>query len=159
MNLWDREINPSEPLLARLTPAQRLAMAVAALDTAVRTEPEPLRDHAAAQWITGAIAAGQAAVVAGAPRITLPTDLDAAYDDLDATVSEPGVSQLMMGIISCADHDELEPTQVTGVLEACFEFTVQRQDPEPDTLEEQQANARCLEVIAFQKNLVAQATA
>jgi hypothetical protein len=159
MNLWDREILPFESALERLSPAQRLSMAVTALDHTVRTEPSPVHDREAAQWISGAIAAGRTAAAAGATRVTLPDDLDAQYEDLDATVSEAGVPQLMMGIISCADHDELEPTHLTGVLEACFEFAAQRQDPEPKTVEEQEANVRCRELVAYQKSLINQAVA
>lgn len=157
MNLWDREILPFEAALGQLTAAQRLALSVTALENVVRTEPTPVRDHEAARWISGAISAGEAAVDAGSTRIELPDDLDAQYEDLDATVSEAGVTQLMMGIISCADHEELEPTHVTGVLEACFEFAVQRQSPKPETLDEQESNDRCQEIIAFQKRLIEQA--
>jgi hypothetical protein len=159
MNLWERDFADSENVLEPLSAPARLKLAITALDHALRTEPHPIEDREARQWIEGSIATGQAAVTEGATHVVLPADLDEQFEDLDESVEEYGVGQLMAGMMACVDFESLSAEALSNVLYACYTFTMMRQEPEPTTLEEEQANPRCLETIAYHRELMNAATA
>lgn len=159
MNLWESELAPFRDGLDRLSPPQRLALAVKTLERAYWTEPEPFEDPEPERWLAGAVRAGRAAVADGASRITLPPALHAEFDTVNAGAAEPGVPQLLMAAVSCAESGSLKPDMLYSVLFSCYLFTMQRQLPEPLTPEEEEDNDRCREVIACHKELITQATA
>lgn len=159
MNLWERELSPLKESLGRLSPPQRLALAVTALDHAFRTEPVPYEEPDPAHWLEGAIHAGQESVAAGASSLALPPDLDEEFDEIDEEATELGVPQLLMATISCSNFDELSADTLFSIVFSCYVFTAERQDPEPLTIEQEEANERCREVIEYHKELITQAVA
>lgn len=163
MNLWDRDISPLESALGQLTLAERLAIGVKALENVLQTEQRPLEDEEAARWITAVLEQARRTVDAGGDSLRLPEELIDQYESLQYTVEEDGVPQLTLGMISCIDEDSadgeegLEPSHLNFLLQSCYEFALQRQDPEPSTLEEEEENTRCRAVVAFQRELIEQA--
>lgn len=159
MNLWEREFADSATALEPLSAPARLKLAVTALDEALRTEPHPIEDPEARSWLEGAIAAGRTAVTELATRVTLPPDLDEQFEELDEAVEEYGVGQLLAGVMTCVDFDSLPTKSLVAVLYDCYTFTAMRQEPEPMTIQDEEANQRCQEVIAYHRELIAQAAA
>ena len=158
MNLWEREMAPYEPALEQLAPPARLALAVQALDWSYTTMRAPIEDPEALAWLAGARTAAQAAVERGDSHVTLTPQTREEFEELDESVEEYGVAQYMTGYMACADFETLSTETVANVLYICYEFAAQREDPEPETIEAQQDNARCREVIAFHKDLIDRAT-
>ena len=159
MSLWERELDSYRPKLGELSPPQRLKLAVTALDQAFKTEPAPYDEPDPARWLEEVIRIGWEDVGKGAEKITLPSGLRDEFGEIDEGVSEPGVGQLLMAAIVCVDTDSLNAWPLAGVLYSCYEFTMQRQVPEPLSIQEEEANERCLEVVAYHKELITQATA
>lgn len=154
MNLWERELAAYEPALEALPPPARLALAVGALEWSCTTMRAPIEAPDALAWLKAARAAAQDAVAQGAGRLTLTADARSTFEELDESVEEYGVAQFMTGYMACADFEALSLETLTNVLYICYEFAAQREEPEPETLEDQQANARCQEVITFHKSLI-----
>lgn len=159
MNLWERELAPFQSKLDELSPPQRLALAVAALERAYWTEPEPYEEPEPERWLASAIRAGRKAMTGGALNIALPPVLRAEFGTIEAEVTEPGVAQLLAAVWICVTRDVLDTDAVLEVLFSCYGFTMERQIPEPLAIEEEEENERCLEVIAFHKELITRATA
>ncbi|MGH2902595.1 MAG: hypothetical protein ACRDK7_03260 [Solirubrobacteraceae bacterium] len=159
MNLWERELAPYEGALEGLSGPDRLALAIKAVEWSDTTMRDPIADPEARRWIDSALGAAREAVAAGAEHVTLSPDMVSDFQGLDESVEEYGVGQFMTGFMACADFDTLGVETLSNVLYICYEFAAQREDPEPETIEEQEANSRCREVIAFHKELIEQATA
>jgi hypothetical protein len=158
MNLWERDMAPYEHALDQLAPPARLALAVQALDWSYTTMRAPIEDSEALAWLAGARTAAQAAVERGDSQITLTPQAREEFGELDETVEEYGVAQYMTGYMACADFETLSAETVANVLYICYEFAAQREEPEPETIEAQQGNARCREVIAYHQDLIDRAT-
>ena len=154
MALWEREIFPYEDELEHLTPASRLRIAVEAIDWTLQTTPTPIQDQQAAEWIEATMTAARAAVAQGSDRVPPSEDLIDRFEDVDDEVYEEGVGQLAMGVNNFWSFETMTSKALEGVLFACYEFFSMREDPEPETIEEEQANTRCREVIAYQKELI-----
>ena len=159
MNLWERELAPCESVLARLSAPGRLRLAVTALEWSYFTMREPIEDVEARGWIDQARAAAHAAVEEVANRITLAPAQQDAFRELDESVEEYGVAQFMTGFMAAAEVETLSEETLANILYICYVFAVQREEPEPESIEEQEANDRCLEVIAYHKELIRQAPA
>lgn len=159
MNLWERELAPYEPALEPLAPAARLALAVRALEWSCTTMRAPIEDREALAWLEIARAAARAAVEERANHIALSAEARTAFEELDESVEEYGVAQFLTGYMACADFESLSVETLANVLYICYEFAAQREEPEPETIEDQEANTRCQEVIAFHKSLIDQAAA
>lgn len=154
MNLWERDIFPRHDELDRLTAATRLRIAVEAIDWTLQTSTTAIQYRRAAQWIEEVMTEARAAVAEQAGHVDLAEDLVEQFDDVDEDADEIGVSQLLMGIANCWEFDTFTSKALEGTLFACYVFSQQREVPEPETLEEEEANLRCREVIAHQQRII-----
>ncbi|MFE7972813.1 hypothetical protein [Streptomyces shenzhenensis] len=74
---------------------------------------------------------------------------------MDEIAEEYGTSQMLSALLACGDAPEgLSGEVLYGVLAFCYEAILGREDIEVYSLEAELANARCGEVIAFQKGCV-----
>lgn len=160
MTLWEREIIPLQDRLrlGRLSETQMLALAVNALDYAYRTEPDPVDEPEEACCLEAGIEAGQAAVASGESRITLTEELRDEFDKIADDAPDPGVLALLSAIMICVEHESLSNIALSEALYQCYEFTAHRQELEDRTIEHEEENERCREVIEYQKQLITQAT-
>jgi hypothetical protein len=157
MNLWERDIFPRHDELTRLTPAARLAIAVEAVEWTLQTSPEPIQDQQAAAWIEATMAQARTSVSQGAGRVSAPQELIDQFEDVDEDADETGVSQLLMGISTWWEPEPVSAETLEGSLFSCYVFSQQRETPEPESLEEEESNARCRQVIEHQQRLISQA--
>lgn len=157
MALWEREIFPYHDQLERLAPSERLRVAVEAIDWTLRTMATPIEDPEARQWLDEMLDEARAAVAQRASRVPMPEDLLDRFDEVDDDTEEYGVPQLLMGMPNLWGLDVMTVELVEGVLYNCYAFSSMREEPEPETLDDEQADARCREVIDYQKDLIAQA--
>ncbi|MBR7827562.1 hypothetical protein KDK95_14685 [Actinospica sp. MGRD01-02] len=154
MNLWERDIFPRHDELDQLTAPTRLRIAVEAIDWTLRTSTTPIRYQAAADWIEEVMTEARAAVAEQAGHVDLSEDLAEQFDEVDEDADETGVSQLLMGVANVYEFDSFTSKALEGTLFACYVFSQQREVPEPETIEEEEAVARCREVIAHQQRLI-----
>lgn len=159
MNLWERDILPRHGELEQLPAAARLRIAVESIDWTVRTSSTPIEYQRAETWITEVITAARTAVAQGAGGAEIPGELIDQYDDVDEDAEETGVSQLLMGIANLWGSDELTSEELEGIFYSNYVFSQQREVPEPETLEQEEASPRCVQVIAHQAELITQSAA
>ncbi len=131
-----------------------MRIAVEAIDWTVQTSTTPIQYQRAAQWIAEVIPEARAAVARQSGHVDLSDDLAEQFDDVDEDADETGVSQLLMGITNCWEFDTFTSEALEGTLYSCYVFSQQREVPEPETIEEEEANPRCREVIAHQGRLI-----
>ncbi|MBS2966073.1 hypothetical protein KGA66_23715 [Actinocrinis puniceicyclus] len=158
MNLWEQELAPYNAALEQLTAPERLSIAVSALDWTLRhlPSPSPIEPEARA-WIDAAMQVCRDAAAAGAPGATLPDQLSDAYEDIDQDVEDIGTGQLLMGVSACGDFDVLTAKSAFAILYSCYTAFQNWEGLEEASIEQEAANARCLEVIALHKQLIDQA--
>lgn len=154
MNLWERDVFPRHDELDQLTAPTRLRIAVEAIDWTVQTSTAPVQYQRAVEWIEEVMAQARAAVAEQADHVELSEDLAEQFDDIDEDADETGVSQLLMGIANCWEFDSFTSKALEGTLYSCYVFSQQREVPEPETIEEEEGNPRCREVIAQQQRLI-----
>ena len=160
MEFWEREMAPLKARLEPLAAAQRLALAVDAITWTLETLPNPIENEPASDWITQVLPFCRQAVDAGAVRAVLPQDLDDAYEEVDGQAEEPGASHFLSAVLACTEgEDGLAADDLYTVLSFCYEGSLAREDVPVWTLEAEQANPRCQQVIAFQKELIYRADA
>lgn len=159
MNLWERDIFPRHDELEQLTAPARLRIAVEAIDWTLQTSTTPIHYQAAAEWIEEVMTKARAAVAEQADHVNVAEDLAERFDNVDEDADETGVSQLLMGVANCYEFDTFTSKALEGTLFSCYVFSQQREVPEPETIEEEQANPRCVAVIAAQKQLIESAAA
>ncbi|HEV2634934.1 MAG TPA: hypothetical protein VGX23_07280 [Actinocrinis sp.] len=157
MNLWEREIFPRHNALEHLSPVTRLAFAVEAVEWTLRTSPAQIRDQQAAPWIEAMMAEARAAVFLGAGRLSAPQELIDQFEEVDEDADEIGVSQLLTAIGTWCEPEPMSAETLEGSLFSCYVFSQQRETPEPESLEEEESNARCREVIEHQHRLISRA--
>jgi hypothetical protein len=157
MALWERDIQPFQDQLASLSSPESLRLAVEAIDWTLRTLPEPIEDPEVKESVDAVMRAARTAVEQRADRVLLPEDLIDRLNEVEEDTYEPGAAQLLSGLRRIWAYPG--PVALEDVLYDCFAFCEQREDDEPDTTEEEEANTRCREVIAYQKELITQATA
>ncbi|MFJ9020744.1 hypothetical protein ACIRPU_12265 [Streptomyces sp. NPDC102259] len=79
------------------------------------------------------------------------------YEELDEIAEEYGASQMLSALLACSDTPEgLSGEVLYGVLGFCYEAVLDREDVPVCSLEAELENARCREVIAFQKQAVSE---
>lgn len=154
MLLWDYEMESEKAALDRMQPVRLLALAVEAIDWTVRTmgpiETEEVRDY-----LDRGLEAGRQAVLDGKTKVTLPEEMLDAYNDVDEAAEEPGTSHLLSALMACVDvRESVTAKTVSGVLSFCYEGSLSREDVPVWSVEAERQNARCLEVISFQKDLI-----
>lgn len=160
MNLWEQELAPYNQTLEQLTAPKRLSVAVSALDWTLQHLPSPSPIEPEPRgWIDAAMQVCRAAAAAGAPGATLPPELGEAYEDIDQDTEDPGTGQLLMGVSACGDFEELPAKPAFAILYSCYTAFQNWEGLEEATIEEEAANARCLEVIAYHQQLITQAAA
>jgi hypothetical protein len=155
--VWEWEIGPCRGRLEQLTAGTRLRLAVEAVDWTLRTSVRPIGDRRAAEWIQAVMAEARTAVARGAERVDLSSDLADQFDEVDDGADETGVSQLLMGIANCWGFESMTSDALEGTLYSCYVFALQREVPEPETSEEEDANPRCREVIRHQRGIIDEA--
>ena len=154
MNLWERDIFPRHDELDRLSATTRLRIAVEAIDWTLQTSTTPIHYQRAAQWIDEVMTEARAGVADQADHVDLSEDLAEQFDEVDEDADETGVSQLLMGVANCYEFDTYTSKALEGTLYACYVFSQQREVPEPETIEDEEATPRCREVIAHQTSLI-----
>ncbi|MET8576116.1 hypothetical protein [Streptomyces sp. NPDC005012] len=78
-----------------------------------------------------------------------------AYGEVDEVADEPGTSQILSALLACSDAPGgLDGEVLYGVLSFCYEAFLDREGFPVYGLEAEMGNARCAEVIAFQKQCV-----
>lgn len=163
MKLWDQEIAPLKEAVNQMPLPERLAVAVKVVDFTLQSEPSPIEDEEAAQWVTEALDHVRGAVDAGAEFSPLPEELVEDYEDLQESVEEYGVPQLMIGVVSAFAEGRNEPrhglkaSDLSFLFESCYNFALLRLDPEPQSLRDEENSERCREIVAYQKDLITQA--
>lgn len=158
MTLWEREIDPLKGGLGWLDPSERLALAVAAIDHVYQTEPTSVMDAETIHCIERGIQEGRAAVASGVERIALPSDIISEFEEVADDAPGHGVIHLLTAIMMCVESDPLDADGLYEILYSCYEFAAQRQGLGSRTISIEEANERCREVIAYHKELIAQAT-
>jgi hypothetical protein len=154
MNLWERDIFPRHDELEQLTAAARLRIAVEAIDWTLQTSTTPIQYQRAAEWIEEVMTEARTAVAEQAGHVDLSEDLAEQFDEVDEDADETGVSQLLMGVANVYEFDTFTSKALEGTLYSCYVFSQQREIPEPETLEQEEATPRCREVIAHQLGLI-----
>ncbi|MFI1188669.1 hypothetical protein [Streptomyces californicus] len=154
MYLWDHEMRSLRGELSKIPPAQRLALALKTMDWTLNLMG-PVETTEIRNYLSKGMRQGHEDLLAGREKITLPEEMLDAYEDLDAVADEPGTSQMLMAILACSDAPEgLSGEVLYGVLSFCYEALLDREDIPVYSLEAEVENARCAEVIAFQKQRV-----
>jgi hypothetical protein len=154
MNLWERDIFPRHDELEQLTAATRLHIAVEAIDWTLQTSTTPIQYQRAAEWIEEVMTEARTAVAEQAGHVDLSEDLAVQFDEVDEDADETGVSQLLMGVANVYEFDAFTSKALEGTLYSCYVFSQQREVPEPETIEEEEATPRCRDVIAHQRQLI-----
>ncbi len=123
------------------------------LESIGRIEVEVVRSY-----IENGMQAGREAVRAGRDKISLPEEVLDAYVEVDDEAYEPGASHMLSALLACSDAPEgLTPEVLYGVLSFCYEGLLEREGMPVWNIEEERRNAKCREVIAFQKSCIAEA--
>jgi hypothetical protein len=154
MNLWERDIFPRHDELEQLTAPTRLRIAVDAIDWTLRTSTTPIQYQRAVEWIEEVMTAARTAVTEQSDHVELSEDLAEQFDEVDEDADETGISQLLMGVANVYEFDTFTSKALEGTLYSCYVFSQQREVPEPETLEQEEATPRCREVIAHQLGLI-----
>lgn len=155
MLLWDLEMEPEQQLLARLSLQQRLSVAVSSIEWTLDTLEEPIANSRIRRYLSQGIEIARQSVESGAVAANLPDSMLEQYDDVDAAADEPGTSHFLSALITCAEaHKGLDPDQLFGVLSYCYEGSLDRQGLDEWSPEIERQNQRCLDVIAYQKELI-----
>ncbi|MFF7855752.1 hypothetical protein [Streptomyces sp. NPDC007904] len=154
MLLWDLEIGPLKEDLREIQAAQRLPLAMKVMEWTLESIG-PIEVEVVREYIEEGMRAGHEAVRAGREKITLPEEVLDAYTEVDDEAYEPGTSHMLSALLACADAPGgLTPEVLSGVLSFCYEGLLEREDLPGLSVEEEQQNAKCLEVIAFQKQCI-----
>jgi len=152
MSLWTDSLAPYREPLGTLTPAQRLRLAVTAIDSA-RAQIS-IQDEAAREWIDAAMQVAHAAVEADESSVAFPSELSDQVEKLNDEVEEYGVPHLLEAIFAFDDYGSLDGEQLYALLYSCYEALREREDPEPVTDEMEQSNATCQSTIAYHNELI-----
>lgn len=152
MSLWRASLAPYRESLGTLTPATRLSLAAAAIDSA--RAQMPIQDETARNWIEAAMQTIHTAVEAGASSVAFPSNLSDAIEELNDEVEEPGVPHLLEAIFAFDDYGSLDGEQLYALLYNCYEALREREDPEPVTDEMQQNNTTCRNTIDYHRQLI-----
>jgi hypothetical protein len=157
MLLWDYEMEALRAELQTIEPARRLVLAMTVMDWTLqsmgRIETEEVRTY-----IEEGMRLGHEAVLAGGERILLPDDMLEAYQEVDESADESGTSHMLSALLACSDAPEgLTGEVLYGVLSFCYEGLLDREEIPIWSVEAERGNAKCVEVIAFQKSRIAEA--
>jgi hypothetical protein len=147
-----------QQMLARLSPQQRLSVAVSSIEWTLETLEDPIENSDIRRYLSQGIDIARQSVESGAVSATLPDSMLEQYDDVDAVADEPGTSHFLSALMTCAEADSgLDQDQLFGVLSYCYEGSLDRQGLDEWSPEIERQNQRCLDVIAYQKGLIRRA--
>jgi hypothetical protein len=156
MSLWDEQAGSIGPLVERLTPDRRFAVAVAAIDQTVASFEPPLGDGQGARLVREGLARARAAVGHRHTGLPLPDDLEEHMAEAIADDPERGVGQLLMAVGNCYGIPEPGMTAefLESVLYDCYEAVLARAPVEGDDPDEERADPRCTAAVARLTRLV-----
>ncbi|MFF4658140.1 hypothetical protein [Streptomyces sp. NPDC001381] len=143
--------------LQNIQPTRRLATALKVMDWTLDAMG-PIETVEIREYLNEGLRLGHEDLRAGREKIVLPEEMLDQYEELDEIAEEYGTSQMLSALLACSDAPEGLSGQVLyGVLNFCYEAVLDREDIPVYSLEAELANARCREVIEFQKQAVADA--
>jgi hypothetical protein len=153
--LWDEEMASQREALARLTPPQRLNVAVSALKWTIETLEQPIETDAVREFLRAGLDLAGQAVAAGQVRVVLPQRMVDEFPEVDALADEPGTSHFLEALMTCSEAESgLEGEQLFGVLSYCYEGCLDREGLHEWSPEIERGIQRCVDVIAEQKSLI-----
>ncbi|MFJ6946936.1 hypothetical protein ACISU4_20165 [Streptomyces wuyuanensis] len=157
--LWDYEMASEKDSLEGMQPNRRLALAVAAIDWTLETMG-PIETDEVRTYLEEGMRAARAAVQNGSSKVELTEETLDQYESVDEVADEPGTSHMLSALLACCDiPEQLGAEELYGVLSFCYEGSLDREDVPEWSSEAERENARCLEVIAFQKDLISRMAA
>jgi hypothetical protein len=156
MSLWDEQAKSIGPQLERLTPNQRFAVAVAAIDQTVASFEPPLGASPGALLARECLARARAAVGHQHTELPLPDHVADQMSEAIADDPEPGVGQLLMAVGNCYGIPEpgMTAEYLESVLYDCYQAVLARAPVEGDDPDEEQADPRCAAAVARLMRLV-----
>ncbi|SES04532.1 hypothetical protein SAMN04487983_10296 [Streptomyces sp. yr375] len=157
MYLWDREMRSLREELQNIQPTGRLATALKVMDWTLDVMG-PIETVEIRDYLGEGLRQGHEDLREGRDKITLAEDVLDQYEELDEIAEEYGTSQMLSALLACSDAPEgLSGEVLYGVLGFCYEAVLDREDVPVYSLEAELENARCREVIEFQKQAVSEA--
>lgn len=157
MYLWDEEMRGYEQRLEPLPEAVRFRIAVEALERTVYSLNPPIEDRASRRFFEDCFPRCREAIATGLPLTPVFDGYATALDALLARPAELGLQGLLLGMSFCFDEEfETQAAKHTyAVLSYCYEADLLRSCPDTFApIEYERGNARCTDMIAFQKSLV-----
>ncbi|WP_351229426.1 hypothetical protein [Streptomyces sp. NPDC002133] len=159
MLLWDYEMKPELPLIEAMDAVQRLSTAVEALAWSYSTMRPPVEDEATRSLIERGLVACRAALAAGSGEVEREDGFLEEVDEVYEETEEEGTAHLLSAVTDCFDSADggLTADGLYTILSYCYEGIVDREEIDEVTPEAERSNARCVEAIRFQKDLLRRA--
>ncbi|EIE99886.1 hypothetical protein [Saccharomonospora glauca] len=156
MLLWDREMASVRPQLGQLTPTQRYAAAVQAIENTMASFDPPIPDSPAGQLLQQCFDIARSAVNGNHAGLALPDGAEEELTSIVAEGAEPGIAPLVLAVANCfgLPEDGMEAEHLYTVLNYCYAAVVDRAGLEEGTLEEELNNPQCRAAITMQKELI-----
>lgn len=158
MLLWDVRFSGARQTLAALHPQRRFDLAVAAIDRAVAQFDPPLGDGPETRLVNECLA--QLRLATAQPTgVSLAGETGRAIEAVLTDGAEWGIVPVLMAFLCCCDHADrgLPADSLYDVLSHCYQAMLEREDPEPETLEEELASPHCVATIDWQLRRIADA--
>ncbi|MCG5214275.1 hypothetical protein [Streptosporangium sp. KLBMP 9127] len=155
MLLWDHEMASEREMLATLNPAERLALAVAAIEWTLETMSPPIQDGATLAFLERALTVCRQAVAEERGGISEQPELVEDFDDVYEGTEEPGTAHLLSAVMECCEaSDGLHAEGVYNVLSYCYEGSMDREEVADLSVDAERNNRRCTSVILYQRDLI-----
>lgn len=155
MLLWDYEMAPERDNLGKFSPAQRLALAVTAIDWTLKTMSPPIQDEATVTFLEKALTVCRQAVAEGRDSVPAQPELVESFDDVYEGTDEPGTAHLLSAVMDCCEaSDGLSAKELYYILSYCYEGALDREDIPNVDIDVERSNERCISVIQYQRNLI-----
>ncbi|THV41215.1 hypothetical protein [Glycomyces buryatensis] len=158
MELWDDLMRPLKPDFDRLNPASRLKSAATVIKWTLEHFSPPVREDETRDLITGSLASFESALQQGVNAVHRTSELDERIELVLDGSAEPGTSNLVMACVQTHSHDsELKGKRLFNVFGSCYNAVLEQEFPGPlIDIEDEVANPRCRETIAFQQDVLQQ---
>lgn len=158
MLLWDYEMSSARDALEGMSPTERLALAVSAIEWTINTMIPPIETDQVRDYLSESIDACRKSVQAGNSWVRLSEEMLDSYDEVDEIAEEPGTSHMLSAVLACCEPcEDMSTERAYGILSFCYEGALDREGVEEWTLEGERENPRCRAVIDYQKSLIATA--
>ncbi|MEV4568354.1 hypothetical protein AB0K12_31685 [Nonomuraea sp. NPDC049419] len=160
MLLWDYEMAEDRDKLAVLSSAERMAVAVEAIEWTLETMSPPIQDGATTDFLSRALTICRQAVTEGRGAVPEQPDLSRDFDDVYEGTEEPGTAHLLSAVMECCEApDGIQAEGLYNILSYCYEGSMDREDIADLNVEAERNNSRCKSVILYQRNLIRTALA